>query len=419
MYGSGTSSDPYCIEDVMDLQAIGSYPKDAYYRLVEDIDASATSGWNGGEGFDPIAGFEGYFDGQNHIIDQLYINKPTSSSRGLFGTTLTGAIISGVNLKDIYCFGNYQVGALIGRVLGATDVNGCKSTGELRTNEDDVGGLIGQIWLDAVTSESVNVLGCSSGAMVYCKSEGAGGVIGGANLRDDTNRILIEDCHATGEVTMTELPTQGGSEGGGFIGIVNGSGSRSNLTINRCSSIGDVYAIPTTWRQFRNGGFAGWLYGCLVTECYSLGSVHETGLAGYSQSGGFVGAMWTASIRNCYSRGTPIRGRDQSGGFSGRTWVGSVINCYSTGVPSGATYVGGFNGRNYTGTTFTECFWDTETSGKPTSAGGTGKTTAQMKEIQTFLDAGWDFQNVWLIDPKLNDGYPTFKRLAEAGPIWM
>jgi hypothetical protein len=30
-------------------------------------------------------------------------------------------------------------------------------------------------------------------------------------------------------------------------------------------------------------------------------------------------------------------------------------------------------------------FWDVETSGQATSAGGTGKTTAQMKDISTFL----------------------------------
>jgi len=35
-------------------------------------------------------------------------------------------------------------------------------------------------------------------------------------------------------------------------------------------------------------------------------------------------------------------------------------------------------------------FWDTQTSGQPTSSGGTGKTTAQMKDIDTFSGAGWD-----------------------------
>jgi len=39
----------------------------------------------------------------------------------------------------------------------------------------------------------------------------------------------------------------------------------------------------------------------------------------------------------------------------------------------------------------TACFWDTQTSGQIISAGGTGKTTAEMQTAKTFLDAGWDF----------------------------
>jgi hypothetical protein len=35
-------------------------------------------------------------------------------------------------------------------------------------------------------------------------------------------------------------------------------------------------------------------------------------------------------------------------------------------------------------------FWNIETSGQATSAGGTGKTTTQMKNIATFSGAGWN-----------------------------
>ncbi len=39
----------------------------------------------------------------------------------------------------------------------------------------------------------------------------------------------------------------------------------------------------------------------------------------------------------------------------------------------------------------TDCFWDTQTSGQAASAGGTGKTTAEMQTENTFTDADWDF----------------------------
>jgi len=40
--------------------------------------------------------------------------------------------------------------------------------------------------------------------------------------------------------------------------------------------------------------------------------------------------------------------------------------------------------------TVSTSFWNTETSGQATSAGGIGKTTAQMQDIATFSGATWD-----------------------------
>ena len=39
-------------------------------------------------------------------------------------------------------------------------------------------------------------------------------------------------------------------------------------------------------------------------------------------------------------------------------------------------------------------FWDIETSGQDKSDGGTGLTTAEMQDINTFLDAGWSIVEV-------------------------
>jgi hypothetical protein len=37
-----------------------------------------------------------------------------------------------------------------------------------------------------------------------------------------------------------------------------------------------------------------------------------------------------------------------------------------------------------------DSFWDTETSGQGSSAGGTAKNTTEMQSFATFDDAGWD-----------------------------
>ncbi|MCX6717590.1 MAG: hypothetical protein NTU76_02865, partial [Candidatus Taylorbacteria bacterium] len=47
-------------------------------------------------------------------------------------------------------------------------------------------------------------------------------------------------------------------------------------------------------------------------------------------------------------------------------------------------------------------YWDTQTSGQATSAGGTGKTTVQMMTLSTFTDASWDISQ----GDDLNNGYP-------------
>ena len=55
--------------------------------------------------------------------------------------------------------------------------------------------------------------------------------------------------------------------------------------------------------------------------------------------------------------------------------------------------VGGLVGDNYGVGPIVSSYWDTQTSGLATSYGGTGKTTAEMKQQATF--AGWDFVNTW------------------------
>jgi len=60
---------------------------------------------------------------------------------------------------------------------------------------------------------------------------------------------------------------------------------------------------------------------------------------------------------------------------------------------TGLEDVGGMVGRNYKGTV-SKSFWDIQTSGQSTSAGGIGKTTAEMKNIDTLSGATWNIITV-------------------------
>jgi hypothetical protein len=75
---------------------------------------------------------------------------------------------------------------------------------------------------------------------------------------------------------------------------------------------------------------------------------------------------------------------------AGRIMLMGDTRTYATGNVVGTTAIGGLIG-SYSSGTVTASYWDTETSGQTTSAGGTGitgKTTAQMKQVATF--SGWD-----------------------------
>jgi hypothetical protein len=84
------------------------------------------------------------------------------------------------------------------------------------------------------------------------------------------------------------------------------------------------------------------------------------------------------------------------GGLAGSN-TGEVIDCFSTGSVTNTPWAGGAQpgsgglvGLNYSGS-ISSSFWDIQTSGQMTSAGGTGLTTAEMQTTSTFLEVGWDF----------------------------
>jgi len=156
--------------------------------------------------------------------------------------------------------------------------------------------------------------------------------------------------------------------------------------------------------------------GGLVSQCVSTDQV-----SGSLSTGGLVGVN-SGWITNCYCLGS-VQGSQYVGGLVANNG-GHVTSCYSTGRVRGAgagASVGGLVGCN--GGPVAQCLWDTQTSGLIQSAGGSGKTTLQMQDIQTYLAAGWDFvgeiQNgtheVWQMPP--GGGYPVLAMLNGFTPV--
>jgi len=174
-------------------------------------------------------------------------------------------------------------------------------------------------------------------------------------------------------------------------GLVGWAGAR----VVDCSTSGTVSGDSYV------GGLTGLVADGTVTRCYSNASVW-----GNRDVGGLAGktVQETSTITNCYATGD-VTGDMYVGGLLGVSEQGATYKCYSVGRVTGNRSVGGLVGEKFYGGRVLQCFWDTEASGQPTSAGGTGKTTAEMQVISTFSAAGWDFWSTWTVCAGIN--YPV------------
>ncbi len=137
--GSGTIGDPYLIASLDNPEYIslntGTWGSAVYMKQTANIDATATLGWNSNTGFSPIGissstPFQGQYDGQGYTISNLFINRASSWSQGLFGYGL-GATIQNIVLSDVDINGKGGVGGLVGKAENAT-ITLCKVSGTVK-----------------------------------------------------------------------------------------------------------------------------------------------------------------------------------------------------------------------------------------------------------------------------------------------
>jgi filamentous hemagglutinin family protein len=203
-----------------------------------------------------------------------------------------------------------------------------------------------------------------------------GGLVG-------NNSGSIYNSYSTGTVSASSDTTTEVVKGiGGLVGNFAGSGSiaRSYSTATVTATAGDqaddiVFMVP--------GGGIGGLVGMHVGGGSKISNSYATGaVTGLNNVGGLAGHA-AADIEKSYSTGA-VSDNGMGGTVGGL--VGSVVT-----VPASPL--------------ITDSFWDTQTSGQAGSAGGTGRTTLQMKTAATFTGAGWDTTRIWTI----SDGsYPVF-----------
>jgi hypothetical protein len=169
-----------------------------------------------------------------------------------------------------------------------------------------------------------------------------------------------------------------GAEGdfAGLFGYIGNGGEVKRLGLKNATVTGRAFT----------GGLCGYLWYSQISESYVSGAV-----SGTAYVGGISGYNWIGQIYQSYASGT-VSGTDYVGGFCGENWEGVIRECYAVCAVTGDGLIGGFCGNNHDGV-ISVCFWDTVISGQAASDGGTGRTTSQMKNRQTFTGSGWDFSN--------------------------
>ena len=264
--GSGTSSDPYVITNDYELQSISVDPASSYILGI-DIDASGTTNWNGGSGFNPINTFTGTLDGDGFEILGLSVNRGGGSA-ALCSSLDSSGVIKNIGFKNV-------------------DINGSKNAS------------------GTFSGDTVNVAG-----IVADNS----GTIQNAKLTGSVEGFLNKDgaINASGDINA-----------GGIAGINSGSIIDSYAIaavdgyINADGSIDSSYTNDV-------GGIVGENNGGTVTTSYSAGSVtgnintsSSIGLSANNSLGGLIARNTGSAIDSYWD--TQASGQSASDGGTGLT----------------------------------------------------------------------------------------------------
>lgn len=252
--GEGTLASPYLICTVEQLKNFADYvnvgngnaTKDKYYKLINDIDLSKYDWVPIGDNntSSNITCFQGNFDGNGKMIQNLTINNPTGNSVGLFGCTYN-ASITNIGIENCNIIASFEIGALVGKNNYYSTISNCYATGSISGNNYYAGGLVGSNYDHSSISNcytTVNVIGKNS--------------VGGFAGRND-NYSTVSNCYATGDVNGNNYYV------GGMIGR-----NYNNSTISNCYATGNV----SSGLDYV-GGLVGYNYNAYILNCMAINNI--------------------------------------------------------------------------------------------------------------------------------------------------
>ena len=350
--GSGTENDPYLIFYADQLTQVRNFlgKSGVYFKLMSDIDLTDWIEENSpNQGWQPIgvssSKFQGIFDGNNHTISNLKIDRPSSSAVGLFGYA-DGATFKNIVIDETTITGNGDVGPVCGNASSSTFSN-CKVTATINAKGNTVGGIAGSASgtfnNNKVTNTTINGIDNVGGIVGYTgdatfTSNDVSAMIGGKNQVGGILGNSSSNCSFDNNIVKCNIV--GVDNVGGLIGQIM-QNEKVSLKTKKCAFYGTIKA------HSRVGGVIGLFYSfgnCDISNCYSICDIQATG----DRIGGILGqkeggnrASW--SISNSYHSGN-ILGGVNVGGIVGDANSVSITKCQSLGSVNANSHVGGVVG---------------------------------------------------------------------------
>ena len=291
-----------------------------------------------GSGFKPIGidynhNFQGFFNGNNYEIKNIYINDTNTSNYyvGLFGYLQNGSI-NNLGISGSIT-GTQRVAGIVA-YTNTAEISNCYNLAKIETSTGSyVGGIVADLGYNSTITNCYN-----EGTII--KENGysyAGGIIGYS-----ANQAEISYCYNTGHIKA--------SYAGGIVG-------QASATINMCYNLGKIEGYNCA------GGIAGQSnYNGSIYNSYNLGEIiclesnndyiGVGGIAGYS--------VYTVTMNNCYNLGTVTCLNTTAttmyvGGLVGEAnYSSNVNNCYNVGIVKGSIK-GEVAGTGSTG--LTNCYY--------------------------------------------------------------
>ncbi len=422
--GMGVDGNAYTITNWNQLQNINFSGDTAllgkHYLLANDLQ-EINSPINWGAIGNNTNAFTGHFDGANKSIQGLHIGASSQDYQGLFGYT-DGATIQNINLTETNIVGGDFVGGLVGYAKNTT-INNASSSGSVigssMSINSGVGGLVGaasnSVFNKVWSNSSLNGSGINLGGLVGYFEAGT-----------------ITNAYAKGNIESSSYNNAGGLVGKLISSTVEKSYTETDYTKATNSSV--------EGKEFL-GGLVGYMENSNLKQTYANKIVSGSQFTGNVTAGGLVGFSLNSNIENSYSTGS-VLGKT-IGGLVGHfksdnATLSTIKTSYSdmkfSNLHSDVVY-GGFIGKVESSAvgriTVSDSFYLSHNSESPTAAvgndatvtggvsnvsGAIGKSYEQLKDINTFSDAGWDIQTT---TQNVTNPMHTWRlELPESSKIW-